>query len=176
MRATHHDVADVGEATVLYDIESDAVVRKRMRVLRFLAERGSQGPRIQSFVSGRARFSGTNCEVKTAPWSNPPLPTRRAAPQPGIQRRLPRGRFEFEMCCSIPLFCWDCLGYTSIGCAIEVIIPPATAAGMRPIVSCAATRVSVLDGDVDRHDRVPDGLNRGSTARSARLSGRRFAE
>ena len=31
MRATHHDVAEVGEATVLYDIESDAVMEQMQR-------------------------------------------------------------------------------------------------------------------------------------------------
>ena len=31
MRATHHDVAEVGEATVLYDIESDAGMEQMQR-------------------------------------------------------------------------------------------------------------------------------------------------
>jgi len=33
MRATNHDVADVGEATALYDIEGEVTPKRRMRVL-----------------------------------------------------------------------------------------------------------------------------------------------
>jgi hypothetical protein len=130
-----------------------------------------KAPGIQSFVSGRARFPRTNREVntvarcgpiwpRTLSWLHPHWmaievtgPPAAAAGMRPIVSAPRRPRIVFRRFLTV---------------RPHRVRKGALKSKSRICFRVArSARVIVLDGDVDRHDSVRDGLNRSSTVRSA---------
>lgn len=133
--------------------------------------RDAQGPRIQSFVSDRARFPRTNREVntvarcgpiwpRTLSWLHPHWmaievtgPPAAAAGMRPIVSAPRRPRIVFRRFLTV---------------RPHRVRKGASKSKSRICFRVArSARVIVLDGDVDRHDSVRDGLDRSSTVRCA---------